>query len=463
MNNVLFRKLAFIGVIMALLIIPLMMISGKITERDAFRVEAKNNVSLSWARSQKLMGPILVIPYSHQIQRSVSSPKTNELITRTIRLEKSLFILPESTEINSHIDTDTRYKGIYKIPVYTTQINVKGVFSKASIHHAMDQVQDTVESVSFEKAYLTTTISDPRGINTIPTLHWQAEERPFKPGSKLTNQNNGIHALVGSLEDLNTDQINFDFQIELRGTEQLSFIPSGKETQVQITSPWPHPQFTGSFLPHSRTIDSNGYQAHWKISSFASNISSNAQRCEQGDCLALFASEFGVKHINPVDVYLQSERSVKYGFLFIALSFVTFFIFEIIQKLSIHPIQYSLMGLAIALFYLLLVSLSEHIGFAKAYGIAAISCVSLLFYYLRFILNGLKQASAFCALLLLLYAILYIIISAEDFAFLMGGVLTFLTLSIVMITTRNIDWYQIGLQADDKKQQDLRNNTAPGE
>lgn len=451
MQKILASKLAIIGLIIGLLIIPLMLISGKISERNSYQVQAKNSVAKSWAGHQKIMGPILVIPYTEEAKQAVWSEKNRQSVVRSQAVEKRAFILPESIHIDSSIDTDTRYKGIYKIPVYTSLLKIKGEFSKAVIEQTISRIRNSGKPISLGTPFLSTIISDPRGITSTPKLNWAKEKLLFKPGSQLPNQHNGIHALLSILPQPSADPLHFDFQIELRGTEQISFIPAGQETEIQITSAWPHPEFTGSFLPSSREIDSNGYQAHWKITSFASNIETKAKQCAQGNCEALFSTHLGVKHIHPVDVYLQSERSVKYGFLFIILSFITFFIFEVTQKLSIHPIQYFLMGLAIAVFYLLLVSLSEHINFMAAYSIAAVFCVSLLFYYLRFILDELKQASIFSASFLLLYIALYIIISAEDFAFMMGGLLTFLALATTMITTRNINWYQTGGQFDDEK------------
>jgi inner membrane protein len=277
------------------------------------------------------------------------------------------------------------------------------------------------------------------------------EEISFKPGSKLSTNSAGIHAYLPDLDDHpGSGKIDFNFHLELRGMESLTFVPVGEEVTLKLSSSWPHPEFIGKFLPVSRTIDETGYDAEWKITSFASNIVENVRQCESGNCSELFDGQFGVRHIEPVDVYLQSERSIKYGFLFIGLSFISFFIFETVRELPIHAIQYTLVGCAVAIFYLLLVSLSEHIEFALAYAIATLSCVCMLLYYLRYVLGGHKEAAAFSALLLLLYGVLYVIISAEDYAFLMGGCLTFVTLFVVMISTRNIDWYLVEDRVGDR-------------
>ena len=223
--------------------------------------------------------------------------------------------------------------------------------------------------------------------------------------------------------------------------ESISFVPVGEDARVNLTSPWQHPEFFGRFLPVHRSIDASGYHAIWRVSAFASNITELAGKCQHGNCAGLFTSDFGVKHIEPVDVYLQAERSVKYGLLFIILSFVAFFVFEILKKLPIHGIQYTLVGFAIAVFYLLLLSLSEHIAFHLAYAIATVCCVGLLQFYLTWVLRGYKPALVFSGLLSALYGILYVIISAEDFALLMGSLLCFVALGIIMAITRRIDWY----------------------
>jgi inner membrane protein len=406
-------------------------------------VSAKNSVASSWTGTQQVMGPIVVIPYSIEKQEEVWNERKKETTFKTKTVYKQRYLFPDKLNVEAAIENDVRYKGIYKIPVYTSLLNVSGQLSKDSLTETIKSIQDKGDNVTIGKAYVTTTVSDPRGINRIPTLTWNNEKLSFNPGSKIKSYNNGIHAFIPSIET--TDQaVNFTYQLEIRGMETISFVPVGEEASVKVSSDWPHPEFVGMFLPASRTIDGSGYQAEWNVTSFASNIAAKVKRCERGNCNDLMATSFGVKHIETVDVYLQSERSVKYGLLFIGLSFVAFFVFEILKKLPIHAIQYTLVGFAIATFYLLLVSLSEHIEFALAYGIASVCCVGLLLFYLRYVLRGFKHALAFAGILLLLYGVLYVIISAEDFALLMGASLTFLILGMVMVSTRNIDWYEVG-------------------
>jgi len=395
MQKILFIKIIVIVSIALVLLIPLSMISGKIAERNYYLDHAKGSVADSWTRSQLIVGPVIVIPYVVEKKVEGWNEKLKSKTNKTVFQSGKKFILPGSVTIDAVIKNEIRYKGIYKVLIYTTLLNVSGVLDTQLLQKEIETIIETTkesgESVKIGKAYLMTTVSDPRGINSTPTLNWM-----------------------------------------------------GEEVTLKLSSSWPHPEFIGKFLPVSRTVDESGYQAEWKITSFASNILENVRQCESGNCSQLFNGQLGVRHIEPVDVYLQSERSVKYGFLFIGLSFITFFIFETVRELPIHAIQYTLVGCAIAIFYLLLVSLSEHIEFALAYTIATFSCVCMLLYYLRYVLGGHKEAAAFSGLLLLLYGVLYVIISAEDYAFLMGGCLTFVTLFVVMISTRNINWYQVG-------------------
>ncbi|WDD99405.1 cell envelope integrity protein CreD [Thalassomonas actiniarum] len=455
-------KLAIIGFVTLLLLIPLGMIADKISERSQFLTRAKQDVSQSWTGQQTVMTAMVVFPYEVNRETTLVDKVSQKKTLHISKLAKRRFLIPDNIKINAQITNDIRHKGIYKIPVYTTRLDISGQINTDSWQAMLKEIKNEAHGGRLGRPYITTTVSDPRGINSIPTLMWQDKKIPFQPGSKLLENNKGLHAYLPEMPpisdkpaaDISTgslsEPIKFTFQLELRGMEAISFIPVGQAAKVQASSTWPHPQFIGEFLPASRNISQDGYRANWKITSFASNISDKITQCENRVCQPLFTSDFGIKHIEAVDIYLQSERSVKYSMLFIGLSFISFFIFEVIMKLPIHPIQYTLVGFAIAIFYLLLISLSEHIAFLLAYLVASLACTGLLLSYLRYVLAGFKQAFAFAALLLLLYTALYIIISAEDLALVMGALLTFVCLAIVMFTTRNIDWYQVGEQLNSK-------------
>jgi len=437
-------KLGVIGFIALILMIPLQMISGKITERAAFLDDAKQSVSRSWTASQSVLGALVVIPYEIHREIKVKDSYAQEEQPQIQKTLHHKFIIPEKFVVNANIRNSVRHKGIYNVPVYTSNIDIKGEVNSKDLAKQLNSIKSEGSKVVIKQAIFSITLSDPRGINSIPILKWQNKGITFNPGSKLTKNVNGLHAILPEFDIEKTETINFSYQLELRGMQQLSFIPIGIETKLNVQSTWPHPQFVGSFLPTHSQINSDGYQADWQVTSFASNISDKVERCEQGDCDNLFGGHIGIKHIETVDVYLQSERTVKYGMLFIGLSFITFFIFEILMKLPIHPIQYCLVGFANAIFYLLLISLSENIAFGLAYLTASFCCSSLLLLYLKPVLKQSKYAYAFSGVLAALYGALYIIISMEDLALVMGSFLIFSALAIVMFTTRNINWYEVG-------------------
>lgn len=437
-------KLGVIGFIALILMIPLEMISGKITERSAFLDDAKRSVSRSWTASQSVLGALVVIPYEIHREITITDSYTKEERPQTQKILHHKFIIPEKFTIKANIKNSVRHKGIYNVPVYTSNMDINGYINSKDLSEQLNLIKSEGKKVVIKRAFFSITLSDPRGINSIPTLKWQNEDLAFNPGSKLTKNVNGLHAILPRFDIDKADKINFSYQLELRGMEQLSFIPIGIETKLNVQSTWPHPQFVGSFLPTESQIDNNGYKANWKVTSFASNISDKVERCEKGACDSLFSEGIGIKHIETVDVYLQSERTVKYGMLFIGLSFITFFIFEILMKLPIHPIQYCLVGFANAIFYLLLISLSENIAFGMAYLIASLCCSGLLLLYFKPVLKRRKYAYLFSGVLFVLYGALYIIISMEDLALVMGSFLTFSALAIVMFTTRNINWYEVG-------------------
>lgn len=454
MQKKLSLKILVIVIIGALLMIPLVMISEKIYERQSYLRDAKYSVSQNWTGEQRLITPVLVVPFVTEKQTRYFDGKSASYKVNTVIKNRVKLILAQNLTVDTNLDTSMRYKGIYQVPVYNAQIAVKGQFDQSIITKAIQSVEKSTDFKHFSAPFISSMVSDARGISNAPVLHWNNLNIPFAPGSKLTTDSNGLHAVL-SLETLRQTQassVEFNYQMHLRGMEKISFIPVAAQSEISVNSNWAHPEFIGNFLPVEHTVKSDGYQAKWQVSSFASNIGIKLNQCASGDCKELMETSFGVKQIEPVSIYVQAERSVKYGVLFIGLIFIAFFIFEVTKKLAIHAIQYTLVGFSIAIFYLLLISLSEHIAFAAAYAIASCCCISLLFYYLRYVLQGVKDAFTFAVLLSTLYAVLYVIISAEDFALLMGALLTFIMLALVMIFTRNIDWYNlVDIETDKRK------------
>ncbi len=447
MNKTLLIKAGVISVIGIILLLVLQSVSGTIWERKSFQGVAKNSVARSWTGAQDVFGPILVVPYSIKWDRLEWSKDGKTKIVRHKSRQGKKYVLPTSAKLQANIETDIRYQGIFHFPVYSTALNINGMFTSAGIN---DQIKVTLPNqdavVSYGQPYLSVAVSDARGINSVPILNWHNKEYAFKAGSQLSFMDRGVHASLskGLISNLKNDsEMQFSMALSLRGMDKIQFYPTAHNFQLGLKSPWPHPKFYGSFLPLSRTVSEKGFDAQWEVSSFASNIQEKIALCEVDKCEEVTKGSFGVEFIEPVNVYLQSERSLKYGFLFIVLIFVAFFIFEILKKLPIHPIQYGLVGLAIALFYLLLLSLSEHLSFLVSYALAAIASVLLISFYLIKVLRNNKTTAMFAGLLSLLYFSLYIIVSAEDFALLMGSALVFIVLAVIMVATRNIDWYQL--------------------
>ena len=446
MQRALTLKISAIFFITLAMLIPLSLIQGKISERDYYRIDATNSVAESWTGSQTIMTPILIIPYTYLERSEINTNsgwRSNQTSVSAYKL-----IPAQAIQISGSIATETLMRGIYKIPVYESDLTFRGQFSRKSLEEVFAELDKLEMTESSIEPILAIHIADSRGIQNLPALNWGGQSIDFEPGAELPELPEGIHAPLPKL-DLNSfteRDLEFNLSLSLKGMENLSFIPAGDQVDIALQSVWPHPEFVGSFLPVAREIGEHGFSANWQVTQFASNIRDKLRRCETRDCSALYDLGLGVNLIDSVDVYLKSERSVKYGILFIGLSFISFFLFENLKKIRIHPIQYGLVGLSIATFYLLLISLSEHISFGLSYLIATLACVTIIFSYLKFVLAGIKNSIWFSCALSVLYTILYIIIQAEDFALLMGAVLVFGMLSIVMMVTRNIDWYQIGNQ-----------------
>jgi inner membrane protein len=256
----------------------------------------------------------------------------------------------------------------------------------------------------------------------------------------------GIQADLGPLAQGTSPQLRqFRISMTLVGTQRLDIVPLGATSTISLDSPWPHPSFTGRILPDAgTTVTPGGFSATWRTSHFATNLAQLHLRCaQQRQCDAFHQHTVAVSFIQPVDLYLTVERSVKYGFLFILLTFAAFFLFEVLARLAIHPVQYGLVGIALAVFFLLLIALSEHLGFARAYAIATVACVGLIGYYVGHVLRRWQRGAAFALGLGSLYGLLYALLRMEDHALLLGALLVFVCLACAMIATRRVDWYSV--------------------
>lgn len=435
----LFKSLA-IALLMLLLLIPIGMIGNSIDERKAYSETVVNDIARSSSYSQTLAGPVLVVPYNKTIHIWRSNEKQERYIEESIK-EGELYFLPELYRVNSDMTTELRARGIYKALLYHTNNQIDGEFSLPANYG----ITENLEDYQFSTPYVAMGISDIRGIKNALKLTFNNQEFGMQPGTRLKKLGNGVHAVLENLQSAEDRLIKFSFSLVLQGTGQLNVVPVGKETHVDLHSDWPHPSFVGDFLPASHDITNAGFRAHWQTSYFSTNFAEHFYACmEQLDCGQYGQLQFGVNLVDPVNQYVKSDRAIKYALLFIALTFAGFFLFEILKRLQVHPMQYGLVGLALAFFYLLLLSLSEHIGFALAYGISSTACVLLIGFYVSHVLQSVIRGVGFTLGLATLYGLLYGLLSAEDYALLMGSLLLFVVLGAFMALTRKVNWYAIG-------------------
>ncbi|WP_159064769.1 cell envelope integrity protein CreD [Thaumasiovibrio subtropicus] len=442
------KKVLFLVLSGFVAIFALGAITNLIHERLYYQSEAKQSVANSWSDQQQLLGPFLVIQYQYQVLTPTWNKESESYIDKPVKKEAQIYLIPEKMHINATMSTQERSRGIFSFPVYTTQLDVAGKFDLSPLQALYDR--DDV--VNIYHPYLSVPVSDMRGINNKPVLAWQGKQIDFESGSQMRFNPQGLHVPMPNLSVGNGE---FSYHLSLRGMDSFWFTPTAKDTQVTMSAAWPHPSFVGQFLPTERHIGTDKFDAKWQVSEFSSNIMQQLNECIEGECSALAYNRFGVTLASPIEIYSQSIRSTKYGLLFVGLTFVSFFVFEVLKQLRIHPIQYTLVALSLSVFYLLLIALSEHVGFLGAYSLATLACVSLLAFYIASILKNYRWGVGFGGLLTFLYGLLYLILSSEDHALMLGATLVFATLTIVMIATRHLDWYGISDWATEKAKAQL--------
>lgn len=439
MKHPLFIKACTLAALMLLLLIPIGMIGGIIEDRQALHHEVVDEIANSSTRSQQLVGPLLVIPYSKSIRQWKTNPQDNSRIEEMAEQRGVKVLLPEQLSIDAGMATEIRSRGIYEARLYHADTHIQGHFDLSS---ALDMGENN-NDYKFHTPYVALGIDDVRGIENKLEITINGDRTAMQPSTRLSQFTSGVHAPVSTDVSALPEKINFSLTLMLQGSDTFSIIPTGKATQLSISSDWPHPSFYGNQLPTKRSISDLGFSATWQTSYFASNIVESFERCQAGDCNAFNATAFGVEIIDPVDRYVKSDRAIKYALLFVALTFACFALFEVLKQLKVHPVQYGLVGLSLAIFYLLLVSLSEHMNFGQAYLIASGACVGLIGFYVSHILQSLSRALGFSTGLAALYALLWGLLGAEDYALLMGSLLLFGVLGLIMVLTRKINWYQL--------------------
>lgn len=443
MQRHLWIKIALIAALIVVLLIPLGMIDGLIRERSYRQQEVVADIAASSAGAQHLFGPVLVVPYKERwtevVETGEGRNRKKESFERSE--DQVLYFLPEQLALDANLTTETKHRGLFKVRSYVAETRVHGNFRLPQNYGSPEpQHKGRIE---FGQPYAALVIADMRGVLETSPLEWNGQDQGFEQGAALPLDNvNGMHAdLPPQAVGNGPANLPFGFSLKLRGLEQLEMVPSGKQTRVAITSSWPHPSYFGRFLPDpaSQETGPQGFHAEWAVNSLASNVAASLGSCRQIHCF----DSFGVKLIDPINVYSLSDRASKYAFLFVCLSFAAIFLFEVLKRLSVHPAQYALVGLALAMFFLLLLSLSEHIEFAIAYAVATSACTGLIGYYLSAVLASARRGVAAGTLLAGLFAALYGLLQSEDNSLVLGSALLFSLLALTMVATRRIDWYRL--------------------
>ncbi|CAH0281110.1 Inner membrane protein CreD [Pseudomonas sp. Bi70] len=442
MNRSLLFKLGTIALLILLLMIPLLLINGLVNERQGARDDVLRDIARSSSYAQQVTGPIMVVPYRKKVLTWKTRKDSEERYQEESIEQGRLYFLPERFVLDGDVRTELRYRGIYQARLYHSDSQINGEFKVPANYGISD-----VDAYWFGEPFIAVGISDVRGIGNDLKLQLNGTSLSFEPGSGDDSFGSGVHVALPAHDRREEQTYRFAFDLKLQGTEQLSITPVGRESQVMLRSDWPHPSFVGEFLPSQREVSEQGFSAKWQTSFFATDMEDALSSCVSGSCSAMQSRAFGVSFIDPVDQYLKADRAIKYALLFITLTFAVFFLFEVIKRMAVHPVQYALVGLSMALFYLLLLSLSEHLGFAVAYGLSALGCVALNTFYVSSVLRSWLRGALFGALLAALYGLLYGLLSAEDYALLMGSLLVFGVLGCVMVLTRKLDWYGVGRPA----------------
>lgn len=424
-------RILFIGFLILLLLIPMGMVESLIYERGHLYRQASSEIITSWGGEQSLMGPVLTLPF-------VRTFTSNKGWTAN---QKNKHLQPDNMNINAKIDTEIRYRGIYKVPVYTATIEVSGDFTLISPKY----VKRKNSHIQLNEGIINIPIQGRRSIKKPIKFFWDDQEIVLTPGSIEEHEYTPTFDTVvfdGKIPEhlLKLDENHsFRYQVTLAGSELFSFLSSAKHTNITVNSNWASPGFYGSHLPRKHKITRKGFSATWEINDIITDINH-----EDNEDLALDwindKPAFGIRLVQPVDTYQTVMRAAKYAVLFIGLTFLVYFFTELYGKVLLHPIQYLFVGVANCVFYLLLLSLAEHISFFNAYFISALASITLISLYSKSILKSRKKALHVFCILSGLYTYLYVTLRSEGFALLIGSVGIFTILGLIMYITRNMDW-----------------------
>lgn len=413
-------KCLLIGGLVLLLLIPAYFVQELIKEREERQKEAFSEVSSKWAGRQNITGPVLVIPYNE------AGPTINYQNTT---VKKYAYVLPDKLSIQSIVNPEKRYRGIYEVMLYSSDIKINGKFNEIP----WPQLKIDPAAILWSEAHVCIGLSDAKGLKEEIKLTWNDSTVTLNPSSVDNAVMKDAFTSIVKVEP--GKEINFSSSISFNGSEQLLFTPVGRETTVSLSSAWRDPSFTGGQLPDHRISDT-GFVATWKSLSHTRNFPQTWKESSYN----LESSSFGANLFIPVNGYQKTMRSVKYAILCILLTFAAFFIIETVNKKSVHPFQYALIGAALILFYTLLLSISEYTGFNIAYVIASIATVGLIAWFVKGVLQSSKLTSILSVVLVLMYSYVFTILQLQDYSLILGSIGLFLTLAVIMHFSKKIQW-----------------------
>lgn len=420
-------------------------------ERKNNKTKTVNTLKQKWGGQQILSGPTLIIPYLTKditeedvVENGTYTRKKKEIIH-----QHEAFFLPKKLDIDAIVNTETRYISIYEVPIYEAQVEISSTFEPVTSKNF--EPKNII--IQWEKAYFAFQVKDIHGISKISKL--QTFNKNLNIKIKELNSEKSI--LYTEIENINSESFKNDFSlnysIDLKGTEEVFFTAGAKNTTVNLNSNWPHPGFQGDFFPTQRKINPQGFQAKWEIPSLSSGLQLSWTGYYRGFSNSTSnqtsyypKNSFGVHLVKPVDIYQKNTRTTKYAVLVIILTFASFFIISILSKLRLHPMHYFFVGCSIVMFYILLISFSEHIGFSYGYLLASTSVITLVSLYGRSLFQSKQKSLSIACILSSLFGFLFIVFKNQDYALLIGSIGMFITLALVMYVSRNINWSKLEIE-----------------
>ncbi|WP_273444513.1 cell envelope integrity protein CreD [Neolewinella agarilytica] len=436
-------KLAIIGFLILFLLIPTSMLDSLIYERQNLRDSAQTEVASKWGLQQVVGGPVISVPYSYEV------PAAED---KTVTRSGYAHFLPDEINIDGDLNPQERYRGIFVVVLYNTKLKVSGSFG--NFDAAALNIPES--ALRWEDALFTIGISDMTGIQSAIDLQLGDSTLSLGPGTVTKDIFDSGGSVLAGL-DGDSKNVTYSYELDLNGSSALYFRPFGKRTTVNLNGGWGNPSFDGGFLPKEREVSDSGFSASWEVlqlnrnypqqgtGSFAPKGNTYISKSLGNNYVDPSSNydQFGLRLLLPVDEYKKTYRSTNFAIIFIFITFLTFFFMEVLNKRRVHPIQYLLIGAAIILFYVLLLSISEHLLFDAAYWISCVVIVTLITGYSWFVLRNAKLTGLVAGILLVLYIFFYSLLQLQDYALLFGAIGLLLILAVIMWLTRNIDWYNL--------------------